>query len=196
MTPSIGLIVEGHGEVRAAPVLIRRIAAEQLQRALPRLRDPPLRVPKTRLQRPGELERAVELLSIQVGPLGGVLVLLDSDTDCPVKLADELRTRARAARPDRCIEVAVAKFEFEAWLIAGLGEPDLMVDTVDPSRGPPDCESLRDAKGWLRVRRSVGYQPTVDQEPLVRRLKLPLVAARSRSFRALVNCVDRLTAES
>jgi hypothetical protein len=82
-------IVEGHGECEAVPVLVRRIAA-QLDLALRMRIPPPLRVPKSRLLKPGELERTVELAARKVGRPGVILILLDSDEDlsCRVESHD------------------------------------------------------------------------------------------------------------
>jgi hypothetical protein len=78
----IGCIVEGHGDSEAVPVLIRRIA-EGFDPALYVHVPSPIRIPKSRLVRPGELERAVELAALKIPGQGGILVLLDSGDDCP-----------------------------------------------------------------------------------------------------------------
>ncbi len=54
MKITLGLIVEGHGDVQAAPVLVRRMIQEidpQIQLRIPS----PIRIPKNRMVRPGEL---------------------------------------------------------------------------------------------------------------------------------------------
>ena len=58
-TLRLAAIVEGHGEVEAVPLLIRRIAAELDSVLVPQV-DPVLRVPASRLRKEGELERNVE----------------------------------------------------------------------------------------------------------------------------------------
>jgi hypothetical protein len=57
----MAVIVEGHGEVEAVPVLIRRIAAEVVPRQEVLIK-PILRVPANRLIKQGELERTVETI--------------------------------------------------------------------------------------------------------------------------------------
>lgn len=99
MGTSVGCIVEGHGEVEAVPVLIRRIAAAVDPTLVLRIPHP-IRIPRSRLVKPGELERAVELAARQVGARGAVLVVLDADDDCPAQRAPELLGRAVQARPD------------------------------------------------------------------------------------------------
>jgi len=94
----IACIVEGHGDARSIPTIVRRIAyAEgcfQLHAA------GPYRVPKSRLVRPGELERAVERASRALEGAGAVLVVVDADDDLPCQLGPSLTARARSARPD------------------------------------------------------------------------------------------------
>ena len=52
----ISCIVEGHGEVAAVPLLVRRIA--QSVAVYPEVL-PPMRVPASKLMREGEVERAL-----------------------------------------------------------------------------------------------------------------------------------------
>ena len=113
-------VVEGHGEVEAVPILIRRIAeivAPGIVIDLPR----PIRVKRQRLLKAGELERAIELAARQAGADGGILILLDADRDCPAELGPIILTRATAARGDRAIRVVLAKVEYEAWFLAAAG---------------------------------------------------------------------------
>jgi hypothetical protein len=53
-------IVEGHGDREAVPVVIQRLAAK-LDPATAVHIPPPIRIPKSKLIKSGELERAVEL---------------------------------------------------------------------------------------------------------------------------------------
>jgi hypothetical protein len=83
---SLGCVVEGHAEVKAVPVLLRRIV-HQLLPGSPINVPEPVRVSRTRILRPQELERAVGLAALKAGSRGAVLVLLDSEDDCPMQLA-------------------------------------------------------------------------------------------------------------
>jgi hypothetical protein len=116
MSVHFACIVEGHGEVQAVPVLLRRLAST-LDPALSLQVAQPIRVTKSKLLRPRELERTVELAARKVGSAGAIFILLDSDDDCPATLGPELLQRARAARGDVPIAVVLAKREFEAWFV-------------------------------------------------------------------------------
>ena len=160
-------LVEGHGEVAAVPLLLRRIAdvvSPGLNIDMPR----PIRVPRQRLLSRGELERAIELAARQAGADGRILILLDANSDCPKDLGPKILSRAFAARKDRTIRVVLAKVEYEAWFLAA-------ADSIAGSRGldpattaPPDPESIADAKGWLtdHMRAGRSYRETLDQPAL------------------------------
>lgn len=166
----------------AVPILIRRIAESVNPGALvdvPR----PIRVKRQRLVKPGEFERAIELAARQAGAGGGILVLLDADTDCPATLSAQLLERGTIARADRTIRVVFAKIEYEAWFLAAAasiaGHRDL-----DPALVPPsDPEAISDAKGWLTTRMPTGraYRETLDQPSFTSLLDLA-VARRAPSF--------------
>jgi len=161
-------IVEGHGDRLAINGLLRRIAARKspdLTLDLPK----PIRVPKSRLLKSGELERAVELAARQSGEAGTILILLDADDDCPAQKGPELLARAVRARPDRKVRVVLAKREFEAWFLAAArsisGKRGLVPDLVPPAAP----EEIADAKGWLSHNSVAGrtYHQTIDQPALV-----------------------------
>ena len=69
---AIACIVEGHGEVQAVPILIRRIAVT-IDPALSIDVKPPLHIPRSKLVRDKELERAVELATRKTGGRGSIL---------------------------------------------------------------------------------------------------------------------------
>ncbi len=185
---SIACIVEGHGEVEAVPILIRRIAT-RIDPSLSIVINRPLRYSRSTLLRGGEFERAVEFSARQVGPQGSILILLDSDDDCPATLGPQLLNRARS---DRVIGLVLANREFEGWFLASAesirGKRGLR-DDLDP---PTDPESIRGAKEWMTRHRIDGstYRETLDQAALTATFDLDLAATRSRSFE---KCLREIT---
>ena len=167
MTVQIGCIVEGHGEVEAVPILIRRIA-KRLYPELQVVTPPPIRVPRDKVVKAGELERKVELAARKISGQGAIFILLDSDDDCPAQLGPELLCRARQVRSDLPIAVVLAKREFEAWFLAAAeslrGQRGLKND-LEPPNNP---EEIHGAKEWLshRMEGTGAYSPTVDQPGL------------------------------
>ncbi len=100
MTPiKVACVVEGHGEVQAVPTLLRRLAASIDSRVSVEILRP-IRIPRGSLiHKPGELERAVQLAALKARPRGGVIVLLDSDDDCPAELGPALLARGKRGLP-------------------------------------------------------------------------------------------------
>lgn len=181
---SIAVVVEGQGEEEALPVLLRRIAAEM---------DPPvyLRHPielvrrlRNKIVKPRELENAVELAARNLGGRGAILVLLDSDDDCPAELGPSLLKRAQGARKDLPVGVALANREFESWFVAAADSLRGQCGLGDDISAPEDPEVLRNPKRWLteRMTGSCSYSPTTDQATMAKTFDLTLCRQRSGSF--------------
>lgn len=166
MNLSIGCVVEGDGEVEAVPILIRRLLAESGLAVIPAVQRP-VRVPRSRILKPGELERALELAFLNTGRHGPLLVLLDSDDDAACKLGPALQERARLCMSTRTpVTVCLAVREYESWFIAAtasLREQGRMLATA---RVPADPETKRGAKEWLSSNRRSPYSPPIDQPGL------------------------------
>lgn len=182
MVIPLACIVEGDGEVEAVPIAIRRIAQE-IDPSLSLKIHHPLRVPRTKLVKPGELERSVELAARRTGVGGAILVLLDSDDDCPATLGVELLGRAKRVRPDLPISVVLAKREFEAWFLAAAESLQGRRGLAETLESPSDPESIRGAKEWLTAHMVEGrkYVETLDQPALAAAFDL-LRARRADSF--------------
>jgi hypothetical protein len=187
---NLGIVVEGFGEVAAAPILIRRLA-NLLNPSIALQVLQPYRLSRYKLIKVGEIEKAVDFMARKVGPGGAVLVLIDADDDCPATLGPALVARARAARPDRHVSVVLAKREFEAWFLAGAislrGERTLSSD-LDPPNQP---EQISGAKEWLSMRMTSGYSETLDQPAFAAALDLAS-ARQSDSFDKLVRDLSAL----
>lgn len=185
----LGLIVEGHGDAAAAPIVIRRVLEGC---GVSHVEIPsPLRLSKGKMVRPPDLVRAVELMARKTTPDGALLVLLDADTDCPALLGPELLRWVREARSDRRAIVVIARHEFEAWFLAAAqslrGQRGLPAD-LEP---PADPEALKNPKGWLHAQMPNGYSETLDQPALA--AVFDLTAARSAaSFDKLVRELEGL----
>jgi hypothetical protein len=111
-------IVEGHGEVSAAPVLLRRIAHSnnRYDVVIPQ----PIRIKRQRIAAKfRELERAIAL-ALGDPATDAILLLLDAEDDCPAELAPELLERSTAVCQGKPMSVVLAMREFEAWFLAGI----------------------------------------------------------------------------
>ncbi len=182
----VATIVEGHGEVAALPVLLRRLCewcTPHVQADVPT----PIRVHRERfLNREDEFKRHLLLAAQKCGDDGWVLVLLDADDDCPAELGERILQHAQQYIAHRRVSVVLANREYEAWFIAA-------ADSLQGCRGfvfdlddAVDAEEPRDVKGWMRKRMaSKSYGETTDQPAFSARMDLQQVFAGSRSFRKL-----------
>ncbi len=191
---NIGVIVEGHGEREAVPLLLRRIAA-WIDPALMLNVVQPLRIAKGQIVKEPELRRAVELVARKSGTGGAILILLDADDDAACVLGPQLSAWAKAARPDRDIGVVVAVREYEAWFLAAArslaGQRGLPTELE-----PPDAPERRgNAKRWLDERMLNGYSETLDQPALTAVMALDQ-ARQADSFDKLVRDIARLVGRS
>ncbi len=179
----IAAIVEGHGEVEAVPILLRRIV-QRISPEQPVDHVRPIRVRRHKIVKEGELERAVNLAARRCGKCGCILILLDANSDCPKKLAPKLMGRASKARSDREIRVVLAKVEYEAWFLAAAsslaGSHGIGNSVLEPS----DPESIKNAKGWLSSRMPKGqaYRATLHQPALTNVFDLDCARRLSPSF--------------
>ena len=182
MIVRVACVVEGHGDVEAVPLIIQRIA-DQIHLSLPLEISRPIRIPRSRLVKPGELETAVELAARQVRGDGGVAVVLDSDDDCARNLGPELLARARTVRNNLAVSVVLATREVESWFIAAAESIGGCCGLQQPLASPIDPEGIRGAKEWLTQRMEGGrvYSPTLDQPQLARAFDLE-AARRAASF--------------
>jgi Domain of unknown function (DUF4276) len=176
---NLACIVEGDGDVDAVPIAIRRIV-QAIDPALI-LKIHPLRVPRTKLVKPGELERSIELAARRAGRDGAIFVVLDSDDDCPATLGPELLGRARKVRSDLPISVVLAKREFEGWFLASAESLRGLRGLANDLAPPSNPESIRGTKEWLTARMITGrsYVETLDQPALA--ASFDLLQARTAS---------------
>lgn len=187
----VACIVEGQGDFNAAPVLLKRLVKFANPDVYADVR--PFKVTRSKLVLLGELERAVELAGRGLRSPGVVLIVIDSDDDCPKELAPVLLDRATRAAGGRWpVGVVLARSEFESWFIAAAesiaSHSGLRTDLVAPA----DPESIRDAKGWLQKAMPPGrrYSETVDQPSLASKFDLN-AARRAPSFDKMCREIER-----
>ncbi len=190
MSVAIVPIVEGHGDVEAVPVLLRRILAHVQASHVEVSR--PFRVKRNRVVKPGELERVLLQAARDRLNAAAFLVLLDADDDNPDELGRALLIRCNQAT-SLPVGVVLAKREFEAWFLGAKeslrGLRGIRRDAV----GPPAPEEVRDAKGALSENMEDRRYLAVDDQPaFASQLDLSLAQRRCPSFNKLVRDVANL----
>lgn len=178
MTRIVASVVEGHGEVKALPALLRRIAYgagiyEIDVRPPHRLGCDQMRSTKVRdavrIQRASLVER---------GGVGVVVVLYDSDDDDPTECVEA----TRAALEGQEAVVAVAVREYEAWFLAGIESLRRHKEVLDDASYSKDPEAKRGAKEALQEQMTGKYIETRHQDAFSSILDLDATARRSPSF--------------
>jgi len=146
MSLAIAAIIEGHAEVESVPILLRRIfnqlGVSNIQVARP------FRVKRNRVVKPGELERAISQSIRDRAGVGGIMVLIDSDDDCPAELGPELLDRAKKAT-QLPVAVVLANREFECWFLGSKASLRRISGIQENVTAPLDPENIRGAKEHL-----------------------------------------------
>ncbi|HAH07456.1 MAG TPA: hypothetical protein DCM05_13205 [Elusimicrobia bacterium] len=187
-------IVEGHGEVRAVPVLLRRLLAEAqcfgVEVGRPILRT------QAQFRSKVEVEKAVRLALFHPD-CAAVVILFDGEDDCPKDVADKARAWARGAAGQIPCDVVVAYREYETWLLSAVESLHGECGISNVATAPDNPESRRDAKGALEefmpVRRA--YSETLDQPAMSAVFDMGMAHRRSRSFQKLVKAVGEVLAQ-
>lgn len=186
-------IVEGHGEVRALPVLINTVLEAINSNVYPQTLTP-YRVPwGTLVNAEGELERYAAMAIRDGGANTRLIVVLDADDRCPAELGPQLLTRLNARFPNNRASVNVADREYESWFIASAESIALRIGSESNLEVPSPIEAVRNAKGWIERNILNGsYKETVDQASFSSYIDVPFARRRSHSFDRLCRELERL----
>jgi hypothetical protein len=190
MTFTIMPIVEGDGEVKALPVLLRRICGEVYDFWGVTVRTP-WRLPRGKMVKSHEIGRVyTALASGAASGNAGILVLLDQDDDVDAAvLAAQVAEPMQGRAP---LEVIVAAREFEAWFLGSIeslrGHGSVRPDAAYDG----DPEAPRDAKGRLESRMTESYRETLHQTIFASLMSIDQSRASCPSFEVLVRAVGRL----
>lgn len=198
MRNKIYLIVEGDGEATAAPLLIRRILHDYIQRS------DLITTKNTTLNAKGrdnlikhKFDAFLEYTRRNRENCAGVIVLLDAEKENvnrPVELAKKLAKRARKLKLPFPVGVAVAVCEYESWFLINLDviAPKYFPDGLHEYEGNP--EEQCSAKGWLSRQMPKGqiYKETIHQVKMTAEIDINKTANESPSFKRLIEAVEML----
>jgi hypothetical protein len=184
-------MVEGHGEVAAAPVLLRRLLAEAQCHGIGVGR--PIRRTQSQLRSKEGIQAGVRLALLQPD-CAAVVILFDGEDDCPKELAVAVRAWAREAVAGKPCDVVIACREYETWFLAALESLRGQYGIPINATAPANPESKRDAKGALEefMPADRAYSETGDQPAMSAVFDMGLAHRRNRSFRKLVKAVGEV----
>jgi hypothetical protein len=187
-------IVEGHGEERAYPALLRNYFNDYRQRFDIKIYNP-YRLPKDKFQKQEVISEVVQyarrkLLSF-VGEADSGLILIsrDSDGECPLELRKDIESKIAIIEGGIEASVVICDREFEAWFLAAsqsfVGHPDCVAAIPQF----PNADSIQDAKGVFErkvLKEDRYYSETVDQPKFAAQIDFHAnPEAQSRSLRRL-----------
>lgn len=188
----LSLIVEGDGEVTAFPNLINRILQTQ-SLGFSLFADTPKNAhSRNNILKKDGLERFIRFCIADKAD--AILVLFDSDDDCPKKLAQDFYKRVQRMNIHIPIALVCAKCEYEAWFLANI---DTLIQNgllkSDASYDTTKIEEKRDVKGWLSTNMPSGkYKEVTDQLKMTRYIEFERTHELSRSFRRLMHAIEEL----
>ena len=201
-------IVEGHGEERAIPCLMRRWLR---YRGFCKFFEVPglainakgcgkLKAPYDRLRHIG-IEHYVEA-ALRNKP-DAILIVIDADEECLNRdpsngLGPKLVSRAKDVAGTIPLGVVVANREYEAWFLASI--TSIRAAGLFPNRinvnGNFNPELPRDCKGIIASLMGCPYEETIHQLKLTERLTFsPKAKYRSPSYGKFQRDLERLTRE-
>jgi hypothetical protein len=194
MSLVVAAIVEGHAEVQSVPVLLRRIFAQLGSSDVQIAR--PFRVKRNRVVKEGELERAILQTIRDRDRVAGIMVLVDSDDDCPADLGPRLLERANKST-QMPVSVVLANREIECWLLGSKESLRGVNGIIETATAPLNPESIRGAKEHLtqNLARRRRYLSVDDQVSFAERFDLNLARQRCPSFDKCFRDVERLLHE-
>lgn len=186
-------IVEGEGDERAVPELLRRILHHHERFDVEVLKP----------HRRGELPKVKANFSrfFQTALLEDASVICVLDYDCTTcddaeRDEQELRTLAKGVNAQAGFEACLIVKEFESLFLCDPVATRAALPLIDAKLDfPAKPESVRDAKGWLSEAQPKGaaYKPTAHQAKIVSYLNLDHLLEQSPSYRRLSRAVLRLT---
>lgn len=192
------LIVEGDGDQKAVPELLRKLMYDlNIYHMQPAPR--PIKAGDIKkLQRPGVLEKFIEY-AWKRDDGDSVLLILDCDDACAYEVATEFEKRILGMyfSPAKKIGICFMVKEFEALFFASM---DSIVSicseynwNIEHFEKFKSSENIRGAKEQLSTcMRGTSYKETRDQVKLIAGLDLACLRARSRSFRHLEKTIKWL----
>ncbi len=184
------LILEGAGDIKAVPFILRELSGYQINPAS----HPISKQTIERLSKHGELERFAKYGASREDA-DSVLFLLDVDEKCARDVVEEWVPRLHAMKLDKKIGIGLFVREFESFFLACLDNISEKYKThgwsLDNWDVNDDHEAPRGAKEKLSgyMKKGKSYKETRDQAKFVSVLDFDRLRERCRSFRHLESLV-------
>ena len=195
----IAPVVEGHAEFSCIGDLLRRIWYELLGGEYLDVRRP-VRQPQGTLLQPDGLARAVQLALKSLDPPSNdpalVLILIDSEGECPASLGPRLRTIASQVDPRADVACVLAHVMYETWFVASSESLGAYLD-LRPGDPPAEPEQTNSGASWIADRiKAPKYSKRIHVPRMTAAMNLNTCRSRSPSFDKLCRELEKRMAPS
>lgn len=184
-------IVEGDGDLKAVPILLRNLLA------LHGLHETQILPPHKRGELPKVASGFDNYFRMALKENAAILLVLDFDCeycDCPYQEAAKLYERAQSIRNNWPFKIAFLVKEFESLFLTEIQAAKNVLALPSNTVFPEEPRTIRDAKGWLSkvLPKGSSYKPTVHQAKITARLEFERLRETSPDFRHLENSLLHL----
>lgn len=184
-------IVEGDGDLKAVPLLLRNLLTFH------GLHETQILSPHKRGELPKVAAGFDNYFHMALKENAAILLVIDFDCeycDCPFHEAEKLYQRAQDIRSDWPFKIAFLVKEFESLFLAEAQAATSVLALPPGTEFPDTPETIRDAKGWLSKALPKGstYKPTVHQAKITAHLNFEKLRETSSDFRHLESALLHL----
>lgn len=184
-------IVEGDGDLKAVPLLLRNLLAFH------GLNETQVLPPHKRGELPKVAAGFDNYFRMALKENAAIILVLDFDCDycdCPFLEAEKLYQHAQSIRINWPFKIAFLVKEFECLFLAETQAATNVLSLHPGTEFPNTPEIIRDAKGWLSKALPKGstYKPTVHQAKITAHLNFDKLRETSSDFRHLENALLHL----
>ncbi|MFA5242351.1 MAG: DUF4276 family protein [Sulfuricella sp.] len=184
-------IVEGDGDLKAVPILLRNLLTFH------GLHETQILPPHKRGELPKVTAGFDNYFRMALKENAAILLVLDFDCeycDCPYQEAEKLYRRAQSIRNNWPFKIAFLVKEFESLFLAETQAAKNVLSLPPDTGFPENPRAIRDAKGWLSkaLPKGSSYKPTVHQAKITAHLKFEKLRDTSSDFRHLENALLHL----
>lgn len=186
----VSVIVEGHGEEVAVPILFKKIF-QHLGLSDVAFTDRPIRSTKGNLTSGNaQFFQHLRMASNQVRSSGGVVVIIvDADENCPKELSDLVKNHTEALHGVPILFCAIVR-AYESWILSSWSTVSSH-QYIDEKSPIPDSIGSKNPKVVLQSRMSRRYAEREQQEEFTRLIDVNLARANP-SFDRLVRRLEEI----
>jgi hypothetical protein len=155
-------IVEGPGDEKAVPVLIRRIFSELIGCCSPKVLRP-YKLGRAQMVKEHRCKNHLAISQLDVS-IDHVILFLDADDDCCKDLHKLITDWSATTIYRTSFDIVCIEKEFECWLLAGI-ESLRGIRGIAPHASPPsNVNQIRGAKGRISdlMPSGISYSETTD----------------------------------